>query len=186
MVIHFAKCCRPIAGDAIMGLFSPGKGIVVHRQGCHNVGDFQRLGDNWLDLQWEQDTLQDLPTEIQVEVGNKRGVLATVAAVIAEMGSNIENVRSQDYDDMTTSIGFLITVHNRDHLASVMRRLRALAPVLRIMRVMPSAPVATRSARVRGGTADVAARPAGSGYDSAVPARGRGGFFLSRGEPDAS
>jgi hypothetical protein len=101
------------------------------------------------------------------------------------MGSNIENVRSQDYDDMTSGIGFLITVHNRNHLASVMRRLRALPPVLRIMRLMPSAPVALRSARARGvaGTVDPATRPGAVGYDTAaVPARGRGGFFLSGGE----
>jgi RelA/SpoT family (p)ppGpp synthetase len=135
MVVTFARCCRPIAGDAIVGVFSPGKGIVVHRQNCRNLGDFQRQGQNWLEVQWEQDAPVDLPTEIRVDVGNQRGVLATVAAAIAEMGSNIENVRSQERDGMTSTISFLVTVHNRRHLARVMRRLRALPPVMRIVRV---------------------------------------------------
>jgi guanosine-3',5'-bis(diphosphate) 3'-pyrophosphohydrolase len=61
--------------------------------------------------------------------------LATVAAAIAEMGSNIENVRTQERDGMSSTIGFLINVRGRRHLAAIMRRLRALDPVLRIVRV---------------------------------------------------
>jgi guanosine-3',5'-bis(diphosphate) 3'-pyrophosphohydrolase len=135
MVVTFAKCCRPIAGDAIIGVFNPGTGIVVHRQGCRNLGDFQRQGQNWLEVQWEPETPVELPTEIRVEVGNQRGVLATVASAIAEMGSNIENVRSQERDGMSSTISFLVTVRDRRNLASVMRRLRSLPPVMRIARV---------------------------------------------------
>ncbi|MEW8258009.1 MAG: RelA/SpoT family protein, partial [Candidatus Thiodiazotropha taylori] len=33
MVVNFAKCCWPIPDDAIVGVFNPGKGITIHRQG---------------------------------------------------------------------------------------------------------------------------------------------------------
>ncbi len=135
MVVNYAKCCRPIARDAIVGLFSAGKGIVVHRQGCRNLGDFQRHGHNWLEVEWAPDAELELPTEIRVEVGNQRGVLATVAAAIAEMDSNIENVRSQERDGMSSTISFLLNVRGRRHLAATMRRLRALPEVMRIQRV---------------------------------------------------
>jgi len=135
MVVNYGKCCRPIPGDPIVGLFSAGKGLVVHRQGCRNLGDFQRHGHNWLEVEWDEDTEVELPTEIRVDVGNQRGVLATVAAAIAEMGCNIENVSSHERDGMSSTIGFLVNVHGRRHLASIIRRLRALGPVLRIVRV---------------------------------------------------
>jgi guanosine-3',5'-bis(diphosphate) 3'-pyrophosphohydrolase len=135
MVVNYGKCCRPIPGDPITGLFSAGKGLVVHRQGCRNLGDFQRQGHNWLEVEWDQNSEVELPTEIRVDVGNQRGVLATVAAAIAEMGSNIENVRSQERDGLSSTISFLINVRGRRHLAAIMRRLRALGPVLRIVRV---------------------------------------------------
>jgi guanosine-3',5'-bis(diphosphate) 3'-pyrophosphohydrolase len=135
MVVNYGKCCRPIPGDPITGLFSAGKGLVVHRQGCRNLGDFQRHGHNWLEVEWEEGAEVELPTEIRVDLGNQRGVLATVAAAIAEMGSNIENVRTQERDGMSSTIGFLINVRGRRHLAAIMRRLRALDPVLRIVRV---------------------------------------------------
>ena len=135
MVVNFPHCCRPIPGDDIVGLFSPGKGIVIHRQECHNLGDFQRQKDKWLDVEWASQPGGDFSTEIRIEVSNRRGVLATVAAAIAEMGSNIENVQSRDKDGTSTTLDFLLTVHGRVHLARIIRRLRAIALVMRIYRI---------------------------------------------------
>jgi len=135
MVVTHARCCRPIPGDAIVGLFSPGKGIVVHRQECPNLGDYQRHRDQWLDVDWDSEGDADFSTGIRVEVGNRRGTLATVAAAIAEQGSNIENVQFRDKDGMTSTIDFLIAVKGRVHLAKIMRRLRQIPLVVRISRI---------------------------------------------------
>lgn len=135
MVVDCARCCRPIPDDEIVGLFSPGKGIVVHRQECRNLGDFQNQGDKWLDVEWAPEPGVDFFTGIRVEVDNRRGTLATVAAAIAEMGSDIENVRSYEKDGISTTLDFLLTVHSRQHLARIIRRLRAIPLVMRIFRV---------------------------------------------------
>lgn len=134
MVVKYAKCCRPIPGDEIVATFSPGKGIVVHRHECRNIGDF-RKGDSWLDVQWEKEPAGDFTTEIKVEVGNKRGSLATVASAISEMGSNIENVSMEERDGLTSTLHFVLTVNGRKHVANIMRRLRMLKAVLRIYRM---------------------------------------------------
>ena len=135
MVVNYGRCCRPIPGDPIAGLFSPGKGIVVHRQGCRNLGDFHRHKDQWLDLEWSNNPSGDFVTEIRVDVGNQRGVLASLAASIAELGSNIENVQSREKDGHNTGLEFLVTVRDRPHLARLMRRLRQIPQVMRIQRL---------------------------------------------------
>ena len=135
MVVHFARCCRPIPGDQITGLFSPGKGIVVHRCECRNLGEFQSKRDKWLEVEWAEDPKAEFATEIRVEVGNRRGALATIAAAIAEQGSNIENVQSREKDGMTTTLDFTINVKGRRHLAVIMRRLRQIPLVMRIVRL---------------------------------------------------
>jgi len=134
MVVKFAKCCRPLPGDDIVAIFSPGKGIVVHRQECKNVGDLQR-GDNWVDLHWAEEPEGDFTTEIKVDVGNKRGSLASVASAISEMGSNIENVEMEERDGLTSTLHFIVAVNSRKHLANIMRRLRLMRTVLRIHRM---------------------------------------------------
>ena len=135
MVVNYGRCCRPIPGDPIAGLFSPGKGIVVHRQGCRNLGDFHRHKDQWLDLEWSNNPSGDFVTEIRVDVGNQRGVLASLAASIAELGSNIENIQSREKDGHNTGLEFLVTVRDRPHLARLMRRLRQIPQVMRIQRL---------------------------------------------------
>ncbi|MEJ2403627.1 MAG: bifunctional GTP diphosphokinase/guanosine-3',5'-bis pyrophosphate 3'-pyrophosphohydrolase [Candidatus Thiodiazotropha sp.] len=135
MVVSFARCCRPIPGDAIVGVFNPGRGIVIHRQGCPNLGDYKKHGHKWIETDWEPDVEGEYATRIRVESGNQRGVLASVASVISQQGSNIEHVGSEERDGLSSTLVFVITVKNRRHLARIMRLLRSLPSVMRISRV---------------------------------------------------
>ena len=57
-----------------------------------------------------------------------------VAAAVAGMGSNIENVRMEERDGMTSAMTLVIDVRDRRHLARIMRRIRAMKSVMRITR----------------------------------------------------
>ena len=134
MVVNFARCCRPIPGDPIVGFVSAGRGIVIHNQHCKNVAEYRNLPEKWIDVQWEAEVSGEFPAEIRVDVANERGVLATVAASISDTGSNIENVSIEERDGQNTTLIFTLAVHDRRHLARVMRRVRSLPAVLRISR----------------------------------------------------
>jgi (p)ppGpp synthase/HD superfamily hydrolase len=71
---------------------------------------------------------------MRVQVANQRGVLATLAATIANMASNIEHVNLTEKDGRISTIEFLITVTDRIHLARIMKKLRSLGVVNRIWR----------------------------------------------------
>lgn len=134
MVVSFAKCCHPIPGDPIVGFVSTGRGIVIHTENCNNIADYRKLADKWIDVEWSSEVDGDFVAEIRVDVANQRGVLATLAAVISDMGSNIENVDIEERDGITNSIHFTMTVKNRDHLASIMRSARRVTNVMKISR----------------------------------------------------
>ena len=136
MVVNFGKCCGPIPGDPVVAIFSPGRGIVVHHQTCPNLGDFRRQGKDWLDVQWADAVEGEFLTTVRVDAGNQRGLLATVAAIIADTGSNIEQVNSEERDGLNTSLRFAILVRDRIHLASIFRRIRAIPSVLKVSRVI--------------------------------------------------
>ncbi|MES9832519.1 MAG: bifunctional GTP diphosphokinase/guanosine-3',5'-bis pyrophosphate 3'-pyrophosphohydrolase [Candidatus Thiodiazotropha sp. DIVDIV] len=135
MVVNFAKCCWPIPGDAVVGVFNPGKGIVIHRQGCPNLGDYKKHGHKWIEAEWETEVKGEFATKIRVESGNQRGVLASVASVISQQESNIEHVGSEERDGLSSTLVFIITVKSRRHLARIMRQVRSLPSVMRINRV---------------------------------------------------
>jgi len=134
MVVHFARCCRPIPGDAIVGFISAGRGLVIHTETCNNLSEYRSRPDKWIDVEWQPDIEGEFAAEIRVDVSNQKGVLATIAAEISEAGSNIENVSIEERDGLDTSMNFTVTVHDRRHLARVIRCIRKLPPVMRISR----------------------------------------------------
>ena len=134
MVTRFSKCCRPIPGDAVIGIITGGRGLMIHTQGCRNISDGKHPPENCLDVQWEPGIDEEFPVEVSVIVEDRRGVLAIVATVIGDADSNIENVGIEERDGLTNNLLFTITVHNRQHLASVMRRVRNIPSVIKITR----------------------------------------------------
>jgi guanosine-3',5'-bis(diphosphate) 3'-pyrophosphohydrolase len=135
MIITLAKCCRPIPGDAIIGFYNPGKGIVVHHNECHNSSDTRKKQASWLDVEWSQDLTTEFPAELRLEVMNRTGALATILAAISEMNSNIENVSVADQDDKVCVDLITLSVKNRVHLADIMRKLKKLPIVVKLERV---------------------------------------------------
>jgi len=134
LVVNFPKCCLPIPGDPILGFVTAGRGIVIHHQSCPNINEYRNHPDKWINVEWESNIASEFPTNIRVEVTNQRGVLATIASVIASQGANISNVSITDNDDRYMTLKFVIEVKDRVHLANVMRRLRNLKHVSRISR----------------------------------------------------
>ncbi|MDP1698377.1 MAG: bifunctional (p)ppGpp synthetase/guanosine-3',5'-bis(diphosphate) 3'-pyrophosphohydrolase [Xanthomonadaceae bacterium] len=134
-VITFAACCRPIPGDAIMGYLSSGKGVVVHREECRNVAEFRKTPDRLIAIDWDRQVAGDYHTALRCDVDNKPGVLARVAAAIAERNANIDSVEYRERDDNASVMDFVIEVRDRRHLADVIRRVRRLSVVNGVQRV---------------------------------------------------
>ncbi|MBS3963701.1 MAG: bifunctional (p)ppGpp synthetase/guanosine-3',5'-bis(diphosphate) 3'-pyrophosphohydrolase [Methylomonas sp.] len=135
MVVSLAKCCRPIPGDPIIGFFNPGKGIVVHHQECRNSNDVRKKQTTWLDVEWSQEAAGEFSAEIRIELLNQRGSLATIASTISAMESNIENITVVSQDERVSVDLLVLAVHDRVHLANIIRKLKKLSIVLKITRI---------------------------------------------------
>jgi guanosine-3',5'-bis(diphosphate) 3'-pyrophosphohydrolase len=133
-VLSFGNCCHPMPGDEIMGYLSAGKGIVVHRIECPNVPELRKSPERCIEMAWAADVQGDYKVELRIDVANKPGVLAQVAAGIAVAKSNIENVEYKERDTETATLLFTIEVRNRKHLADVIRQVRRLHVVNAVRR----------------------------------------------------
>ncbi len=134
MVVSYAKCCYPLPGDDVMGYLSSGRGVVIHRTSCGNLINFRKQPEKWLAVTWEENVDKEFSSQIQVDTANKTGVLAEVAAMIADSQSNIEQVSVLDRHEDCTVLTFLIQVKDRIHLAKIMRNVRKMPNVIRITR----------------------------------------------------
>lgn len=136
MLVTFAKCCRPIPGDAIIAHISPGKGLVVHQESCPNIRGYNREPDKYQPVQWDMEQLgeQEFKTNIIVEVVNHQGVLAQLANVISATGANIQGISTEERDARIYLVNLLITAKHRVHLADIMRKIRVMPDVIRVNR----------------------------------------------------
>jgi guanosine-3',5'-bis(diphosphate) 3'-pyrophosphohydrolase len=135
MVVTYAKCCRPIPGDPIVGHLSSGRGIVIHRESCNNVSEMHKFPEKYIFVQWADKVEGEFLVELKMDVLNQRGVLAILANVISDEDANIENVSIDERESRHSTIGFLVKIQGRTHLASMFRRLRTVEGVTRVARV---------------------------------------------------
>jgi guanosine-3',5'-bis(diphosphate) 3'-pyrophosphohydrolase len=135
MAVQFAPCCRPIPGDPILGFINKDKGLVIHTHDCPSVGKFKLDPDKWLDVEWEPESQRLFKTNLNLTVANQPGMLAKIAAGIADAESNIDNVSVEEADGSAyANLYFTVQVRNRIHLAELMRGLRKISDVVRINR----------------------------------------------------
>ena len=136
MAVQFAQCCRPIPGDPILGFINKDKGLVIHTHDCNAISKFKLDPDKWLDVEWDADDKRLFRVDLRVMVVNERGMLAKLAAGISDAGSNIDNVSAEEPDgSQYSTINFTVQVHNRVHLAELIRNLRKIPEVVRMNRL---------------------------------------------------
>jgi len=136
LLVTYAHCCYPLPGDPILAFLSTGRGIVIHRETCGNVTDYRKHPENWLPVNWKATEGRFFFTEIRVEAVNRMGLLAAVSAAISGTQTNICSVNFQHDESETATMVFMLEVHDREHLARIMRTVRRMSDVVRIVRTI--------------------------------------------------
>jgi GTP diphosphokinase / guanosine-3',5'-bis(diphosphate) 3'-diphosphatase len=136
LLVAYARCCFPIPYDPIFAFLSTGRGIVIHRENCVNVEDYRKHPENWLPVSWQSSPDRLFSSEIRVQVVNRTGVLAAVAAAIASTETNIDHVSIDEQDSDNAVLTFELRVRDRRHLARLMRVTRRMADVNRVTRTI--------------------------------------------------
>jgi len=136
LLVSYAHCCYPLPGDPILAFLSTGRGIVVHRETCGNVTDYRKHPENCLPVNWQSSAGRFFFSEIRVEAVNRMGLLAAVSAAISGTQTNICSVNFQNDESETVTMTFMLEVHDREHLARVIRTVRRMNDVVRIVRTI--------------------------------------------------
>ncbi|MCW3149436.1 bifunctional GTP diphosphokinase/guanosine-3',5'-bis pyrophosphate 3'-pyrophosphohydrolase [Stutzerimonas stutzeri] len=135
LVLNYAKCCTPIPGDPIVGHLSAGKGMVVHLESCRNIAEIRHNPDKCIQLSWAKDVTGEFNVELRVELEHQRGLIALLAGSVNAADGNIEKIGMDERDGRISVVQLVVSVHDRVHLARVIKKLRAIKGVTRITRV---------------------------------------------------
>jgi GTP pyrophosphokinase len=137
--VQFATCCRPVPGDAIVGYLGRGEGLVVHVDDCAVAKRLQyKDAERFISVEWAEEPVRPFEAGVLVTVTNGKGVLARVAAALANAEADITHVDMGDEKDQdATDLRFVIAVRDLSHLETVMRALKRTPSVVRVQRARP-------------------------------------------------
>lgn len=135
ILTHFARCCKPVPGDPIVGYITQTKGISIHRQQCRNIlclsAEHQR---RLVDVSWGDES-QVFPARIIVQAFDRPGLLGDITQIINHAKANILEVNSR-IDPEGLSVTMVITVAIRDttHLTSILEKISQLKNIVEARR----------------------------------------------------
>ncbi|MET0292815.1 MAG: bifunctional (p)ppGpp synthetase/guanosine-3',5'-bis(diphosphate) 3'-pyrophosphohydrolase [Steroidobacteraceae bacterium] len=136
LLVTYARCCHPIPDDPIIAFLSSGRGIVIHRETCANVQDYQKHPDKWQPVAWQADLTRYFSAEVRIEAVNKVGMLAAVSTAIAGQQTNIGHATVEQRDGEVSILTLEVEVKDRKHLARIVRAIRGMPEVLKVSRTI--------------------------------------------------
>ena len=117
--VTVARCCHPLPGESIVGIFTTGKGVTVHTIGCATLSKFNDTPELWLDVDWEGDTTRMVNGRLNTVLSNEPGSLASVATVISQQGGNISNIQLSDRNPDFFHILLDLEVKDVEHMRTI-------------------------------------------------------------------
>ena len=134
--VSYARCCRPVPGDNIVGYLGRGEGLIVHADGCAVARRLKHKdSERFIEVDWSDEPVRTFETGVLVTVTNGKGVLARVAAALAAAEVDITHIDMQhEATQGATDLRFLIAVRDRAQLDASLRNLRRTASVLKAER----------------------------------------------------
>ena len=137
--VQYARCCRPIPGDNIVGYLGRGEGLMVHSADCNVVQKLQlKDSERFITVDWADEPTRLFETGVIVTVSNGKGVLARIAEQLAHSEADITHIDMDDEVALdTVDLRFVVAVRDQAHLEAVLRNLRRTPAVLRATRTLP-------------------------------------------------
>jgi GTP pyrophosphokinase len=117
--VTMARCCHPLPGESIVGIFTTGKGVTVHTIGCATLSKFNDTPELWLDVDWEGDATRMVNGRLNTVLSNEPGSLASVATVISQQGGNISNIQLSDRNPDFFHILLDLEVKDVEHMRTI-------------------------------------------------------------------
>lgn len=138
--VKFASCCRPLPGDAIVGYLGRGEGLVVHVADCQVAKKLQHKdSERFIGVEWSDEPVRSFETEIIVTVTNGKGVLARVAAALANTEVDITHIdMAEESIQDVADLRFLVAVRDVAHLNLALKNLKRTVSVLNVRRTNTS------------------------------------------------
>ncbi len=134
-MIKLAKCCSPIKGEPVIGYMTAGRGLTVHSMRCPLVTKEILDGQRLVEVSWDPSFAGTFKARLLVKSKDMPGVLAKVAAAVADLEGDIFKAEAAMVAEGKARIALDVRIRDIRHLESIARRISGLKEIQSVERV---------------------------------------------------
>ena len=134
-MIKLAKCCSPVKGEPIVGYITAGRGLTVHSLRCPRVSKEILDGQRLVEVSWDPSFAGTFKARLLVKSEDSPGVLAKVAAAIADLEGNISKAEASMVVEGRARITLDVKIRDIRHLEAISKRISGLKEVRSVDRI---------------------------------------------------
>jgi GTP pyrophosphokinase len=128
----YARCCKPVPPEAIVGYITVGRGVSIHSQSCANLARLSiKAPARVLAVDWGKLGSGDFPVDIEVHAFDRRGLVRDVSASLADEKISILGMTTvTDQRDNVARMRIAISITGLAQLSKVLSRIAQLPNII--------------------------------------------------------
>lgn len=136
LLIRFAGCCNPVPGDPIIGFISRGRGVMIHREDCQNVANFEE--DRMLPARWTESEETSFFAALKVRAVDKTGILNQIITIVASLNIGLTSVNARVDKKHYANIDITVRLNSKKDLDNLINKLDAHPDIMEVYRTTAS------------------------------------------------
>jgi len=136
LLCNFARCCRPVPPESIVGYITQGRGVSIHRVDCGNYFSLHaRHPERVIEVDWGNAADAIYPAELQLHAYDRQGLLRDISSVFADENVSVDSIQTQtNKQSMQVTMDIGVSIPGLPTLSRVISRLDQLPNVTSVRR----------------------------------------------------
>ena len=136
LLCNFARCCRPVPPEHIVGYITQGRGVSIHRQDCGNfLGLNRRHPERVLEIGWGSSDSAAYPVDLSIFAFDRSGLIRDITAVLADDNANVIDLKSHtDKASQQVMMDLSVEVADLPTLSTIIARVEQIPNVVSVRR----------------------------------------------------
>jgi len=128
----YARCCKPVPPESIVGYITVGRGVSIHSQSCANLARLRAKSPaRVLAVDWGKIAGDEFPVDIEVQAFDRRGLVRDVSAALADEKIGIRGMTTvTDKRDNVAHMRLGIAISGLPQLSKVLSRIAQVPNVI--------------------------------------------------------
>lgn len=138
-LIKLSRCCAPLPGDDIIGFITRGHGVSIHKRDCNNVPKNIAESDEpgrWVPAYWDAVKSDRFDSTVNILSINRDGLVADMTILLSNLHVSIHTMFAKELKDGNCSIIITIGVEGKEHLDSVIEKIKRINGVFSVERTV--------------------------------------------------